>query len=287
MTSTLVDEYVKTLAPTPFDKTTVADRHGQMEAALDKSSLDAGLWFESGSWSHGTALKGHSDVDYMAWASGTRPARPSSALATMKSALVGSHWAITNLRVSSPTVKVQFVSAPHFEVVPAWLCKKVGEDRVFWIPGPGDQWTESAPHAHLRFVSEQNDRLGKKVKPLARLLKQWKANTGAPVSSFYLEMRTAEYAKSQTSIFYHLDLNILMNRLIDYGLRDMNDPIGVVTRINAVSSEENRRTTLRLLREARDRVSEAYDLDGKPDRRYRYWELMTEVFGSDFPYPTW
>jgi len=287
VTSTLLNEYVKTLTPAPYDKSTVAERHQQMEKVLDESRMDAGLWFESGSWNHGTALTGHSDVDYMAWASGPRPLRPSTALTTLKTDLTGSHWAITSLRVSSPSVKVGFVSAPHFEVVPAWLSHTVGEDRVFLIPGPGDEWTESAPSAHLRFVSEQNDRLSKRVKPLVRLLKQWKVHSGAPVSSFYLEMRTAEYAKSETVIYYHQDLMYLMRSLIRSEVRNMNDPTRLVTRINSVSSEESRRTTLRLLKEAEKKVSEAYDIDGDSDQRYRYWDLMTQVFGPDFPYPTW
>lgn len=287
MTSAQFDEYVKTLAPAPFDKSTVADRHEQMEAAAGECSLNADYWFESGSWTHGTAIKGHSDVDYMAWSFGPRPARPSTALATMKTALDGSHWAITGLRVSSPAVKVEFISAPNFEVVPAWHCKTVGDDNVFWIPGPGDEWVESAPGAHLRFVNEQNDRLNKRVKPLARLLKAWKAHNGAPVSSFYLEMRAAEYAQDETTILYSLDVQWLMHRLIDYEVRSMNDPTGLVSRINAVSSEENRRTTLRLLKEAEKNLDEAYDLDGKPGKGSDYWSRMYDVFGPAFPYPTW
>src|SRR4051794_38745448 len=134
--STSVDEYVKTLVPAAYDRTTVGERRQDMERALAGGSLDADLWFESGSWSHGSAIKGHSDVDFMAWASALRPARPSTALANMKAALSGSHRDITNLRVSSPTVKVQFLTPPHFEVVPAWLQSGSGADRVFLIPGP-------------------------------------------------------------------------------------------------------------------------------------------------------
>ncbi len=185
MTSTLVDEYVKTLAPAAYDRSTVAERHRAMEARVGLSTLRGGTWFESGSWSHGTALKGHSDVDFMVPCSGDRPSLPSSALMRLKASLTSSHWAIRDLRISSPTVKVEFYSMPHFEVVPAWYYKTVGQDSVYLIPGPGDEWVESAPRAHLNFVNQQNERLAKRVKPLARLLKQWKAHTGAPVSSFY------------------------------------------------------------------------------------------------------
>ncbi|WP_157944155.1 hypothetical protein [Blastococcus atacamensis] len=67
----------------------------------------------------------------------------------------------------------------------------------------------------------------------------------------------------------------------------MNDPTGLVSRINAVSSEKNRRTTLRLLKEAEKSLDEAYDLDGKPGKEFDYWFLMRDVFGTSFPYPTW
>lgn len=288
MTSGMVDAYVSTLVPAQYDRLTVATRHSSMEARVARSTLVGGRWFESGSWTHGTSLKGVSDVDFIVPVSGPRPTRSSSALAALKSALLGSRWDIWDLRVSSPTVKVRFMTAPHFEVVPAWHFKTVRNDKVYWIPAPGDGWAESAPSAHLRFVNTQNDRLGKRVKPLARLLKQWKVHASAPVSSFYLEMRTAEYAKGESSLYHHLDLRILMGRLIQYELRDMNDPTGLVSRINAVSSEENRRKSLRLLREAKAHLDAAYEVDGKPGTvdKMRYWMHMKAVFG-DFPYPTW
>lgn len=288
MTSRQVDEYVKTLAPLDYDRSKVARRRSAMETKVAKSRLLGGRWFESGSWTHGTAVKGHSDVDFMVPMSAPRPNRSSSALASLKSALSGSRFDVLDRQVSSPTVKVRFITAPHFEVVPAWHCKTVRQDKVFWIPAPGDGWAESAPSAHLRFVNKQNDRLAKRVKPLARLLKQWKVHTGAPVSSFYLEMRTAEYARGERVIYFHTDLRYLMGRLIDNGLRDMNDPTGLVSRIGAVSSEQNRVKTLRLLNAAKSHLDAAYELDGKPGRtdKARYWLHMKAVFG-DFPYPTW
>lgn len=282
----IMSEFAASLAPAPYDRTTVSERRSSMAAALGASTLDAGYWLESGSWTHGTSIKGHSDVDFMAWASGTRPQRPSTALATLKRDLSNSHWAITDLRVSSPTVKVKFMSSPDFEVVPAWFKNTVGGDNIFWIPGPGDEWTESAPAAHLNFVNEQNDRLGKKVKPLARLVKQWKITHGAPVSSFYLEMRTAEYARGESTIVYDVDLRRIISRLIEYQVRSMNDPTGRVTRIKAASSVENRLRTLTLLREAEVKLMEAYTLHDDSAQAYRYRSLMSDVLGPSFPFPT-
>lgn len=287
VTSTL-DQFVRTLAPAALDKSKVSARKQQLSEILSRSSLATGEWIESGSWSHGTALDDpYSDVDYIAPAHGNRPRKPSTALTTLEGALSGSHRDIRRTRRSSPTVQVKFWDHPHFEVVPAWPRKDFGGDQVFWIPGPRDEWAQSAPRAHLRFVNKQNDRLGKHVKPLVRLLKQWKVHTEAPVSSFYLEMRTAEYAKEQELILYHDDLVFLMGRLISHELREMNDPTGLESRISAVSSEDNRRTALGLLKKAERALAEARDMKGASGKEEPYWLRMYSVFGHSYPWPTW
>ncbi len=80
---------------------------------------------------------------------------------------------------------------------------------------------------------------------------------------------------------------MIMGRLINQELRSMNDPAGVVSRIRAVSSEENRRQTLRLLEAAKDHLDRAYDVDSIPGRQGDYWVHMHDVFGTSFPWPTW
>jgi hypothetical protein len=157
--------------------------------------------------------------------------------------------------------------------------------RVYWIGGRKDEWVLSAPGAHLAYVNRQNDRLGKKVKPLVRLLKAWKHNVGAPVSSFYLEIRTAEYAAGESVIIYDIDLRRVMNAIVAADARDMNDPARIVGRIPACASWEKRHRTLALLKTA---VS---DLNADAARtvgdRHGYWRAMVKVFGSGYPWPAW
>jgi len=157
---------------------------------------------------------------------------------------------------------------------------------VYWIAGRGDEWVLSAPGAHLAYVNRQNDRLGKKVKPLVRLVKAWKHNVGAPVSSFYLEMRTAEYAAKETVIVYDVDLVRVMNVIVDADARDMNDPAHIVGRIPACASDEKRRRTMGMLSTA---ISElrAADAAKAVGDRHAYWLAMRSVFGSSYPWPTW
>jgi hypothetical protein len=250
------------------------------------SSLRVTSMFESGSWTHGTSIGAKSDVDYMAVATGTRPTWPSSALAAAKVAVKGSDWKITAVKVSSPVIAVTYYTPPNFEIAPAWYKERVRGFDVYHIAGRGDEWVLSAPGVHLAYVNRQNDRLSKKVKPLVRLLKAWKYHVGAPVSSFYLEMRAAEYAAGETSIIYDIDLRRVMNKIVAADARDMTDPEHIVGRIPACASEEKRRLTMTMLRAA---VASLYDANVAKDAgdRSKYWQAMYQVFGSGYPWPTW
>lgn len=107
----------------------------------------------------------HSDVDDMARTDLDRkPALPSTALRRVKEALDYSHL-VRSVRVSSPAVKVEFWSSPHFEIAPAFDFGESGGDDVFHVAGPNDEWVLSAPAAHHRYVTRQNDRLGKNGGP--------------------------------------------------------------------------------------------------------------------------
>ena len=277
-----LSEYAGDLAPAGYDRTEASTRRKVIEAALFDSSLRVTSMFESGSWTHGTSIKAKSDVDYMAVAVGPRPAWPSSALAAAKTAVKGCDWKITDVRVSSPVIGITYYRQPDFEVAPAWYKERFNGFDVYWIGGRGDEWVLSAPGAHLSYVNQQNDRLGKKVKPLVRLLKAWKHNAGAPVSSFYLEMRTAEYAADETVIIYDVDLRRMMNDVLAHGARDMNDPARIVGRIPACGSDEKRRRTLGMLRTAISYLRAADEAKTAGDRM-GYWLAMRSVFGDELP----
>jgi hypothetical protein len=283
--ATLVS-FAASLPPPAYDRTEVGNRRVTIEKALRASSLAVTSMFESGSWSHGTGVKAHSDVDYMAVATGARPVYPSSALEAAKRALTGCDWKINSLRVSSPVVAVGYYSPPDFEVAPAWYYGGVKGFNVYYIGGRGDEWVYSAPSAHLAYVNAQNDRLNKGVKPLVRLLKAWKYNVGAPISSFYLEMRTTEHASGESSIVLDIDLRSVFGTIIRFEARNMNDPLGIVGTIPACSSTAKRQESLTLATQA---LSHLYVADSAKDRgdAAKYWTEMSAVFGRGYPWPSW
>jgi hypothetical protein len=286
MADPTLEAFATSLAPPAYDRTEASARRAVVQDALRRSTLMVTSMFESGSWSHGTAIRAKSDVDYMAVASGSRPLYPSSALTAAKNAISGCDWKITSVAVSSPVVQVQYYTPPNFEVAPAWYKGATAGWDVYWIGGRGDEWVESAPSAHLDYVNRQNDRLTKKLKPLVRLLKAWKYHVGAPVSSFYLEMRAAEHASGEQLIIYEIDLPSVMRKIANASARDMNDPAHIVGRIPACSSDERRRTTIRLLNSAAASLDKAESARKRGDQA-EYWIAMRDVFGEDYPWPTW
>lgn len=286
MSDATLDAFIGSLTPPSLDRTTVSQRRKILEDAVT-ASTSCVSFSESGSWSHGTSIGGHSDVDYMAYIPDyARPILPSTALSNLKDAISGSHWSITGLRISSPTVKVTFYQPPNFEVVPAYYNREQRGISVFRIPGPGDEWVESIPVGHNSYVNEVNDRLGKKLKPRVRLVKAWKYEQEVPVSSFYLEMRTASYASGESSIIYDIDLRAVFRRLVAGEMRAMNDPLGIVSRIPATSSDANRLSALRAVEKASGHLEEA-DAARTAGDASRYWSNMAAVFGYRYPYPSW
>jgi hypothetical protein len=278
-------QFIGSLAPAQFDRTVASRRRKDIERLLSTASIKSDYLFESGSWSHGTAIAAKSDVDYMAWIDSERPLLPSSALARLRQVIDDSCGDdVYKVRTTSPVVSVEFYTEPHFEIVPAYYERYVGDTIVYWIPGRGDEWVLSAPDAHLAYVNRQNDRLGRKLKPLVRLMKAWKYFVDAPVSSFYLEMRTAEYAAGESTVLFEIDLPAVFRAIVGVGARDMNDPEGLVGRIPACASKEKRILTLSLMRDAMNSL----DLADEARRRRNasdYWSNMYDVFGSRFPYP--
>lgn len=278
-----LNDYVTDLVPTSWDRDMVRERKASIIARLTSSGFSVLGQYEAGSFAHGTGVRGHSDVDVMVrFAADTRPLLPSSTLNRMKSALESLGWGYSTV-VSSPVVRISSWSGPDFEVAPAFLNSSSGSIDVVKIPGRADEWVLSAPTVHNALVNTQNARLSAKVKPLVRLIKMWKYAHSLPVSSFYLEMRVAEYCRGENSILYGIDMIRVMAKLVDTELRDMNDPSGITGRIPACASEAKRLKTLASARSALGhlRDAEAYRTAGD---RYNWWKAMSDVL-PEVPYP--
>ena len=188
---------------------------------------------ETGSWHHGTALDGVSDVDYFVLMRGTRPSSSATALEELRASLSrGIPGAYVS--IDRPAVRLRyFEDGPAVEVTPAYIRDTDDYD----IPDPdGTGWIRSNPAFHLQYVDWAQRETDGLAKGLIRLVKTWKSRNNVPLSSFYLEMRTAQYVLNNKPIIYDWDLRDFFKSLANSGLRNMNDPTNYGRRITTGTS---------------------------------------------------
>ncbi|MFI8311954.1 nucleotidyltransferase [Streptomyces microflavus] len=282
-----INRYLANRAPSLLEKEEVR-RYRQRIYDILNAEFNLMAFFQSGSFKHGTAVMPYSDVDYVARLYfADKPASSTTVLNRMRDALKGGLWEAGEVFVARPTVTIKFngiISA--YEITPAYLIRgETDADRVVSIPAPGGGWREAAPQAHNKFVADMDAKHYGDVRVVARLLKAWKYENQVPISSFYLEMRSAEYGKNNDSIWALSALRSIAGKMIASELAAMNDPTRLVSRIVACSAETSRITAMARLRTLKKNLDTAYAawLAGE-SKRWEMNQALREIWGDSFPY---
>jgi hypothetical protein len=278
------DRYLAARAPTDAHKAEVRLYREKVREIIDSQYRLMGF-FQSGSFQHGTAVMPYSDVDYIARIHyEDRPGSSNTILNNLRDLLKAELWEAT-VTIRRPTVTIDFPGLlPYYEITPAYLERgQTDEDRVLLIPAPDGGWREAAPQAHNRIVADLDRQHGGYVRETARLLKAWKYEHGVPISSFYLEMRAAEYGKNNDTVFPFAAVRFIIGTLVDNGLPAMNDPAGLLPRISACSSDSARTSAMSDLRMFKKDIDAAWGA-WIADDRYDMNQALQAIWGSDFPY---
>jgi hypothetical protein len=281
-----INQYLAERAPNDWEKAEVR-RYRQRLHDILNAKYRLTSFYQSGSFQHGTAVTPHSDVDYIARIHyEDKPLASTTVLNNIRRLLQDELHEAISVNVARPTVTVQFPGLiTRYEITPAYLIRGIADDAVVSIPAPGGGWREAAPKAHTKFVADMDRQRSGNVRQLARLLKAWKYQHSVPISSFYLEMRSAEYGKNNEFIWSLSSLKNIANKLITTNLAAMNDPTGLVSRINACSSEGSRITSMARLRDLHRNLDTAATawLEG-PEKRYEMNQALSAIWGPSFPY---
>lgn len=230
--SSALETLIRAMTPDEAARTAAARHREEIEDWLT-SDLGIIRMRETGSWHHGTALHRFSDVDYFVTMPGPRPINSSTALETLRASLArGLSGALAV--PDRPAVRLRFFDdGPDVEITPAYFRDTDDYD----IPDPDSTgWIRSNPAVHLAYVDQAQQKTNSRAKGLIRLVKTWKAWNQVPLSSFYLEMRTAQYALGNEPIIYDWDLRDFFKGLSSNGLREMNDPTNYGRRITTGTS---------------------------------------------------
>jgi hypothetical protein len=279
------EEFLKRLVPTQAQRDAGASHRATVKAALE-ARIDVRNFYETGSFSHGTGVRGYSDIDALVSINETRPGSSYTALTWVKDAL-SARFPLTTVKIRRPAVVIEFGGGYEtWEVIPGFITGRGGKDQlVYDIPGPSAEsgWIDAAPKEHLAYVNECNRNLHKgDAKDLARLVKAWKYFCNVPVSSFYLEMRSAQHVKTQSTYIHVWEACSVLEKLHNHQLAAMNDPMGASGRFHACSSDSTRADALSKLKTAAGRARKALEASraDDPDTAFYYLDLL---FGGKFP----
>jgi hypothetical protein len=278
------ETFLGRLVPLESQRAAAARHRASVEASL-RGALDVYLFRETGSFSHGTGVRGHCDVDLLVSIKGQRPGSSDTALAWVKNALAAS-FPYTPVRISRPAVVIAFAGGEEtWEVIPGFVTGRGGQGvSVYDIPGAATGWLDTAPMKHLAYVTEVNSRqnIAGGAKKLARLIKGWKYYNDVPISSFYLEMRAAQYLAGQPSFVPVYDICYLLEHLNRIGLAAMNDPKGAAGRFEACSTPAKKADALSKLSTGAIRARKALDAHRKDEPATAFYYLNL-LFGGQFP----
>lgn len=248
-----LDDLTSLYTPTPTQFDAARGHRYSIEARLDVY-LGIHEMFEIGSLKHGTGVWQYSDADFLVSLKGIQPESPWTILRNVKETLQG-RFPNTTVVVRRPAVVCKFSDA-NVEVVPAYPAVS-----GYWIANPADGWMQTHPKDHNEYVNDINNKHRGAVKKLARQVKIWKYRRNVPVSSCYLEMRTAKHMDGESSYSPLWDLYLSLKKMRDAELAAMNDPTGLGSRFGACSSESNRIDAMSKLETAVTRVRKAKDFD--------------------------
>lgn len=279
------EEFLSRLTPTQAERDAGVGHRASVKAALE-SHLSVLNFFETGSFSHGTGVRGRSDIDSLVSIGNPIPDSSYTALTWVKDALE-KRFPKTTVMIRRPAVVVQFAGGYEtWEVIPGFLTAGGGkEEFVYKIPGPntGAAWILSAPKEHLKYVNSCNEKPHKgNAKALARLIKAWKYYCNVPISSFYLEMRCAQHVATQSTYIHVYDVCQVFEKLVGHDLAPMNDPSSLSGRIHPCSTDAKKTDALSKLNTAAVRARKALEAD-KVGNTKSAFEFLDLLFGYKFP----
>jgi Second Messenger Oligonucleotide or Dinucleotide Synthetase domain len=278
------DEFLRRLTPLESEHEARARHRERVEASL-RQSIEVGRFHEIGSFSHGTGIRKHCDFDLLVCIKSAKPGSSDAALGWVKNALTAS-FPNTGVRVSRPAVAVEFGAGMEtWKVIPGFSAERGDVNaRLYEIPGHESGWMESAPEVHLSYLDEINaiSKISGGAKKLTRLAKAWKYYNEVPISSFYLEMRAAEYISGEETHIPVWDICGLLQRLEHLGLAPMKDPKTVAGRFDACSSTAKHDEALAKLRRGANRARKALEAFHKEDMPEVFYYLDL-LFGGNFP----
>ena len=271
------------VTPSSYETGKASSHKSSIKSRLE-DYFDLKKLFYSGSANNGTSISYYSDVDFFASIPTQKLKKVSSTSLREIKECLQDRFPKTRIYVDSPAVVLDFGTGDSdtAEVIPADYIKQQNGKNVYDIPDGSEGWMRSSPSTHNTYVTSENTRSNKKLKPLIRFFKAWKYYCNVPISSFYLELRATKWMESESSIIYDIDLCSILRKLYTCNLAAIQDPKGISGYVNACSSDSKKADALSKLNNAKVRAQKARNEEkaGNTRNAFDWWN---KVFAGKFP----
>jgi hypothetical protein len=128
--------FLSRLTPTAAERSAGAGHRESVRRALE-ARLQTYRFIETGSFTHGTGVRGHSDIDALISLADPRPSTSYAALESVKRALAA-RFPLTPVKIRRPAVVVEFGAGYQtWEVIPGYLTGRGSATQfVYDVPSP-------------------------------------------------------------------------------------------------------------------------------------------------------
>jgi hypothetical protein len=278
-----------------LDPTPLSIEKGKLHASTIKqrlaSTMDVASAHYIGSTTRYTAIRGASDVDYLAviprhqvlW--GERWISSDTLVNTVRTELMG-RFRQTEIRRDAQAVVVHFGGGSEpVDVVPAVFHSFKLKEKVpvYLIPDGAGGWLETAPAAHSNYIKAANEKSGGKLRRVIQLLKHWRnaRSPAIPLSSIHLETLLAASDICIGPKSYSLSLVEVFALFHRRACRGFQDPIGLAGVFPAACTEAKLARLIESIQHALDHSMRAYEAECRKDWReaLRQWGI---VFNGQF-----
>lgn len=245
-----------------------------------------------GSHTRDTAIRYHSDVDYLAVlgkedvSHGGYITQSSTVLKNVRDVLAD-RFKSTDVRIDGPAVVVRFQGGEGaVDVVPGYWKGTTGRDGypLFAIPDATGGWIDTAPQRHGKYLGEREVASGYKLSRVVRLLKAWKyaRSPKIPFLAFHVEILLASDGLCDGVKGYGTCLRDAFRRLRDRKAVALNDPLALSGRIPIVYTDVQAIRLVNYASHAANHADSALDAEYRGDmaEAFRQWRI---VFNDAFP----
>ncbi|RYZ92016.1 MAG: nucleotidyltransferase [Proteobacteria bacterium] len=278
------NDFLPKLTASSYESATAASHRSSIKTRLEADFGSLKRFTRIGSFGNGTSISGFSDTDYLAVLRTDQLTLTSNASLTKVRTSLADRFPNTGVHVNCPAVVCPFGTSKSetVEVVPADYIKEENGHPVYEIPDCANGWMKASPDAHNAYVKRVDEKYDYKVKPLIRFIKAWKFYRSVPISSFYLELKVARFAETQSSILYEYDVRTILQQLSSNELSALQDPTGVSGLIQPCKSDADYRDALSKTQTAATRASNARDESDKKNilEAFYWWRLL---YNDEFP----